>query len=393
MSSANSQAGSRHPVDIWDEVIGQARAVQVLQRAVADSGSSAMTHAWLITGPPGSGRSVAARAFAAALQCRESGCGSCQTCRTCLSGAHPDITLCRTEQLSIGVDEIRGLALKSAMSPVSGPWQVLVIEDADRVTDAGAAALLKCLEEPASRTIWVLCAPNADDLLATIRSRTREVRLVTPADNDVAQLLVSRDGVEPEMAMMAARAAQGHVGRARALARAPEVWESRQLIVELPERLTSLEACLSNAAAVIAQAQATASAQTASLDQEEREALELTLGLNSRGGRSRQGSAAMTKLEEDQKARAKRLQRDAIDHVLTELATWYRDRMSLQAGVAESKLINLSCGDRLQAAAQATTLEETTNCLEAILQARRAIDANVAPLLAIEALFVKLGQN
>ena len=151
---------------VWTELIGQSRSVEVLRRAVAGD-PHAMSHAWLITGPPGSGRSNAARAFAAALQC-ERGARSCSACRTSLSGAHPDVTLIRTEQLSIGVDEVRELVRRAAMSPTLGSCQILVVEDADRVTERGADALLKSIEEPAPRTVWLLCAPTADDVVATI---------------------------------------------------------------------------------------------------------------------------------------------------------------------------------------------------------------------------------
>ena len=170
-----------------------------------------MSHAWLFTGPPGSGRSNAARAFAAALH-QLQGCRKCTACRTSLSGAHPDVTLVRTELLSIGVDEC------GAGSPIgwpdAGTWQVIVIEDADRITERGADALLKSIEEPAPRTVWILCAPTADDVVATVRSRCRLLTLQTPTIPAVARLLEARDGVEPELAAYAARVSKGiSVGR------------------------------------------------------------------------------------------------------------------------------------------------------------------------------------
>ena len=184
---------------VWAELIGQTAAVATLQRAVAGE-PHAMSHAWLFTGPPGSGRSNAARAFAAALQCSSGGCGKCTACRTSLSGAHPDVTLVRTELLSIGVDEVRELVRRSAMSPTLGRWQVIVIEDADRITERGADALLKSIEEPAPRTVWILCAPTADDVVATVRSRCRLLTLQTPTIPAVARLLEARDGIESEVA-------------------------------------------------------------------------------------------------------------------------------------------------------------------------------------------------
>ncbi len=229
--------------DVWSELIGQERAVATLRRAV-EGHSHAMTHAWLFVGPPGSGRSNAAKAFAAALQCADGGCGRCEDCRTTLSGAHPDVTLLRTEQLSIGVDEVRALVGRANVSPVKGRYQIVVVEDADRITERGADALLKGLEEPAPKTVWLLCAPSADDVIITIRSRCRVIKLVTPSDDAVAELLVARDGVSPALAAHAARAAQGHVGRARILARSEDARIRRREILALPGRLTSVTACL-----------------------------------------------------------------------------------------------------------------------------------------------------
>ena len=186
-------------MSVWDELVGQQRAVDILRRAVA-GGRHAMTHAWLFVGPPGSGRSNAARAFAAAVQCPRGGCGECNDCRTARSGAHPDVTLLRTEQLSIGVAEVRDLVSRANIAPINRRWQVIVVEDADRITERGADALLKALEEPAPKTVWLLCAPSADDVIVTIRSRCRELRLVTPPVEDVARLLMRRDGVDGPLA-------------------------------------------------------------------------------------------------------------------------------------------------------------------------------------------------
>ena len=375
---------------VWDALVGQGKAVAELRRAVAAADTSAMTHAWLFTGPPGSGRSVAARAFAAALECEDGGCGVCNSCRTALSGSNPDVTLCRTEQLSIGVDEARELARKAALTPITGRWQVLVVEDADRLTERAADALLKSLEEPALRTVWVLCAPGADDLPVTIRSRTREVRLVTPPDDEVVRLLVAQ-GVNADLALAAARAAQGHIGRARALATDAAARQARDAIIALPATWTSLGECLTSAADVVNRAQARAGELTGELDAKERAELDLALGFGTKGARPRNAATAVSQLEDQQKARAKRLQRDELDNVLTELSTWYRDVLALQTGAPADRLINVTVAAKVAAAAQATTASRTLDCLDALLAARRALDGNVAPLLAIEALFTQLG--
>ena len=240
------------PAGVWADLVGQHAAVSVLSRAIRGE-QHAMSHAWLITGPPGSGRANAARAFAAALQCERGGCGQCSACRTALSGAHPDVTLVRTEMLSIGVEEVRELVRRASMSPSLGRRQVLVVEDADRVTERGADALLKVIEEPSPRTVWILCAPTPADVVATIRSRCRLLTLTTPTPAAVAALLVRRDGIDPAMAAYAARAASGHVGRAGALARDEGARNRRREVLTIPDRLGGgLAGCLDAAADLVA---------------------------------------------------------------------------------------------------------------------------------------------
>nr|WP_093664983.1 DNA polymerase III subunit delta' [Tessaracoccus flavus] len=374
--------------DVWSELIGQERAVATLRRAV-DGKSHAMSHAWLFVGPPGSGRSNAARAFAAALQCPRGGCGECEECRTTLSAAHPDVTLLRTEQLSIGVDEVRALVGRANMSPVKQRYQIVVVEDADRITERGADALLKGLEEPAARTVWLLCAPSADDVIVTIRSRCREIKLVTPSDDAVTELLVSRDGISPALAAHAARAAQGHVGRARMLARSEEARIRRREILALPGRLTSVTACLDAAENLVSSAADEAAQATAELDARELASLQAAMGLGGRGAKPRNAQAAVRELEDQQKARVKRIQRDALDRVLTELTGYYRDVLAAQTAPGVP-LVNSDLADEIEPFARQTRPEHTVRALDAILQARTALEGNVAPLLALESLLIGL---
>ncbi|GAA1391964.1 DNA polymerase III subunit delta' [Luteococcus peritonei] len=393
---------------VWAELVGQDRAVQTLRRAVSGE-AHAMSHAWLVTGPPGSGRSNAARAFAAALQCPRGGCGECNECRTTVSGAHPDVTLVRTEMLSIGVDEVRDLVRRAAMSPTTGRHQVIVVEDADRVTDRGADALLKAIEEPAPKTVWILCAPTADDVVVTIRSRCRKLSLATPSDEAVAQLLVWRDGIDPTLAAHSARAAQGHIGRARVLARNEEARNRRHEVLTIPGRLASVGACLTAADNLVKAAADEAARSTAATDAEERAKLEEALGFGTKGARPRNAQAALKELEDQQKARAKRLQRDALDRVLTELTTFYRDVLALQTGAVAPPvspqmlhtgvepsgphLINGEIRTQLQQVARSSTPEQTLRRIDAIIACREALETNVAPLLAMEALLLNLADK
>ena len=376
---------------VWQDLVGQDAAVAVLSRAAEGQGH-AMSHAWLITGPPGSGRSNAARAFAAALECAKGGCGECSACRTALSGALPDVTIVRTEQLSIGVDEVRTLVRRASMSPTLGHHQVLVVEDADRITERGADALLKAIEEPAPRTVWLLCAPTLDDVVATIRSRCRHLHLATPTQAAVAKLLVERDGIDPAMASFAARAAQGHVGRARHLARDEASRIRRREVLQLPPQLTSLGACLRAAANVVTASSDEATASTATRDAKEIAELNEALGFGTKGARPRNAQSQVKDLEDSQKARVKRLQRDGLDRVLSELTTYYRDVLAVQLSTG-APLVNVEQDGPIRTLARRSTADATMRKLDAILNARTALETNVAPLLAMEALFVDLAES
>ncbi|ONI67286.1 DNA polymerase III subunit delta' [Kribbella sp. ALI-6-A] len=386
-------------MSVWDDLVGQEPAVGILQRAVSgaaarlrgESGAATagMTHAWLITGPPGSGRSNAGRAFAAALQCANEGCGECNECRTALSGAHPDVSLIRTELLSIRVSEIRELIRRAAMSPTQGRWQVMVVEDADRLTEQAADALLKSIEEPGPKTIWVLCAPTVEDVVPTIRSRCRLLVLRTPPVPAVAEMLSRTLGVDAELAGFAARAAQGHIGRARALARDETVRERRTKVLEVPFALRDLGACLKAAQQLAEAAKEEAKGSAAAVDEKERAALEQALGVGTKGAKPREAAAAVKDLEEQQKARAKRWERDVLDRSLVDLMALYRDVLVVQTR-AGSELINAELHTSIVQFAERTTPEQTIRRIDALAACREAIEMNVAPLLALEAMTIAL---
>ncbi|MDR1851973.1 MAG: DNA polymerase III subunit delta' [Propionibacteriaceae bacterium] len=375
-------------MDVWSDLIGQERAVAELKRALA-GGPHAMTHAWLITGPPGSGRSNAARAFAAALQCDNGGCGECKSCRTSLAGSHPDVTLVRTETLTIGVDEVRELAMKAAMSPSVGKRQIIVVEDADRITDRGADALLKSLEEPAPRTVWLLCAPSAEDVIVTIRSRCRHLGLVTPSTQAICELLQRRDGIDPKLAEWAARVSGGHVGKARGLALDPQARAWRDEVLELPGKLRSVAACLTLADGIIKKTKERADATSKPLDDKETEALKEALGAGTKGAKPRSLNAALKDLEDQQKLRNKRLQRDAIDQVLIDLTGYYRDVLKVQTG-AGGALVNEEQRPAISALAESSNADDTLAKIDALAQCHRSLGFNASPGLAFQALLLTL---
>lgn len=377
-------------------MVGQQRTVDVLDKAARAAAASlrgepaeGMTHAWLFTGPPGSGRSNAARAFAAALQCPDIGCGHCRSCHTALRSTHADVEVVNTRNLSIGVKDARGLVSRAARLPAGGRWQVMIIEDADRLTDQAANALLKAIEEPTPRTVWLLCAPSLEDALPTIRSRCRHVSLRTPPTSAVADVLVRRDRVDPAMATFAARAAQGHIGRAKRLATDEEARMRRHAVLSLPLSLGNLGTALEAAAALVDAATAEASEMAAPLDAQETEDTRRALGVG-QGSRQPPGAAAALKeLAAEQKRRATRSRRDAIDRALIDLASFYRDVLAVQAS-SDIELVNEEMREAITVLARESTPEGTLRCLDAVLAARSVIDVNVAPLLAVEAMTVAL---
>jgi DNA polymerase-3 subunit delta' len=376
-------------VSVFDELVGQEAVVSQLQDAVAGR----MTHAWLFTGPPGSGRSVAARAFAAALLCPYGGCGECRSCRQVRAGTHADLLLVRPEGLSYGVRQTRELVLRAAGAPAGGRWLVVLFEDADRCTEQAANALLKAIEEPAPRTVWLLCAPSAEDLVTTIRSRCRVITLRVPPSEAVAAMLAERDGIEPSRALAAARAAQGHIGRARRLATDPDAAARRAAVLKVPAQATALGPALAAAAALVKTAEDEAKAVTEQLDEPERNALRLAYGEGSTGkgvAKAMRGMAgAMKDLEDRQKSRATRVKRDTLDGALLDLAAFYRDVLVLQFG-ADAELANADRADDLRRLAASSAPETTLRAIQAIMRCRERLTLNVAPLLAVEDMVISL---
>lgn len=371
---------------VWDDLVGQEHVIATLKGAVRGD----MTHAWLITGPPGSGRSNAALAFAAALQCEQGGCGECHSCQTARIGSHADISVTRTEKLTIGVDDVRALVRSSALAPVGRRWQVMVVEDADRLTEQAANALLKAIEEPTDRTVWLLCAPTVEDVLPTIRSRTRLVVLSTPSVEEVAAFLVSRDGAPADVAARAARASQGHIGRARALARDKATLDRRDEVVRIPIGLFSLGACMSAATRLFDSAKEEAESITLEVDSREKDGLDRAYGVVERGRRPREYAPALRDLEKAQKTRAKRRILDVVDRGLMDLVSVYRDVIALQVA-RRTSLVNEEMRDELTELARASSPEQNLSRIEAVFEAReQMLEFNVPALLALESMTVAL---
>lgn len=396
---------------VWDDLVGQERVSEQLGAAARDADAqvtaaatgapppeaSKMTHAWLFTGPPGAGRNQAARAFAAALQCVSPdralggvpGCGFCDGCHTALIGTHADVTSVAAVGTQILADDMRDTVRKSFTSPANGRWQIILVEDAERLNEKSANAVLKAVEEPAPRTVWLLCAPSIEDVLPTIRSRCRHLNLSTPSVDAVADMLVRREGIEPAAAMAAARATQGHVDRARRLATDPAARERRAAVLKLPLRIDDVGGCLRAAQELVDAAADDAKQLAEEMDGKETEELKAAMGAV-QGGRMPRGTAGVMKdLEDKQKRRRTRTQRDSLDLALTDLTAFYRDVLALQLG-SRVAIANADAEDTLERLARGSSPESTLRRIEAIGACREALDRNVAPLLAVEAMAMAL---
>ena len=382
---------------VFDDLVDQEHIIEILKGAVTASRtnneSQEMSHAWIFTGPPGSGRSSAAVAFAQALICPNNGCGTCNGCSSAKTHGHPDVEVVRTEGLSIKVEEVRELLTRVAWAPSMGGWRVVVMEDADRLTESAANALLKAIEEPGTRTVWLLCAPTLHDVLPTIRSRCRHLQLRTPSLEAVARVLINRDHVAPDMAEFVARVSQGHIGRARYLATNEVVRSNRKMILQLPLQLGSLAAAFQAAQTLVELATTEAKESSEERDGNEIDKLQEAYGKGATGRGMATGAAkAVKELEKEQRSRSSRMVRDSIDGALLDIATFYRDVMMVQTGNMAS-VINTDMREQIEGYAENSLPHSIINKIKAVMNARNNLASNAAPLVTCEALMCHLAKQ
>ncbi len=372
----------------WADVWGQDDAVETLRSAASDPAS--LSHAWLITGPPGSGRSTLAYAFAAALIADAP--DDEQTMRQVLAGTHPDVTALRTDKVIITIKEARALVERSYFAPSAGRYRVIVVEDADRMVERTSNVLLKALEEPPEKTVWVLCAPSEADLLPTIRSRVRPLRLREPDVDDVARLIVERTGADAAVAEQAARLSQRHIGMAQRLATDEAARRRRDSTLRSVLSVRGVGSAVEVAGEIIQAATDDAKALTAERDTAERASLLRTVGIAEGQAVPPALRAQISALEDDQKKRATRSLRDGIDRVLTDMQSMFRDVTMLQYGRGDD-LINRELGAELSALASAWPVERTLVVLDHLAETRDSLERNVAPTLALESLLVTIASG
>ena len=388
---------------VESELTAAARAARGDSAHSADPGSpvGSMTHAWLITGPPGSGRSVAALCFAAALQCTaegDPGCGQCRACTTTMAGTHADVRRIIPEGLSIAVAEMRAIVATASRRPATGRWQIVVIEDADRLTEGAGNALLKVVEEPPPLTVFLLCAPSVDpeDIAITLRSRCRHVALVTPSADAIAGVLMERDGLGADEARWAAAVSGGHVGRARRLATDEEARARRARALGLARDAATPARAYAAVEELVAAAEAEAVALTAGRNETETEDLQIALGAGGTGkgtaGALRGAAGALKALEQRQKSRRTRASRDALDRSLIDLATYFRDALMVAGRADTVTPSHPDMAEKVAALAAHASSERLLRCIEAVLGCREALAANVKPKFAVDAMVATVGQ-
>lgn len=392
-------------MSVWEQLVGQEAVVTSLQRAAAlarntsagadatakENTSGNMAHSWLFTGPPGSGRSVAARCFAAALQCtgEAPGCGKCEGCRTTMAGTNADVKVAATEKVLINIEEARELLSIAQTSPLKGRWRIVIVEDADRMAERTTNVLLKSLEEPPERTIWMLCAPTPEDLLTTIRSRCRHVQLSTPSATEVAQLLTETEGVDYDHALQMAQIAQSHVGVARALVRDPDLRARRVEQFQKVLGASTVGEAVFFAADLLDLAKAQAADASAARDGAEKAQLLTAMGVSEGERLAPAQRAQLRELEANQKRREKRSLSDALDRVLLDVLSFFRDVLMVQNG-AQTSLINVDLEAQVRQWAASSSATQTLRRIEVTEQARRRLQTNMATLLVLEALLISI---
>ena len=380
---------------IFDNIIGQPQAIAILQDAVkaAQSGieTQEMTHSWLFTGPPGSGRSIAAACFAASLVCPNNGCGVCVDCETALSGSHVDVEMVKSEGLSIKVDEIRELIMRSSWAPSISGWRVVILNDAERLTEAAANALLKVIEDTSNRIVWILCSPSIADVLPTIRSRCRLLALRTPTHEAIVQLLIKRDGISPEVADYASRVSQGHIGRAKYLAQNPESRNRRNQILNLVLNIKTVEDSFRFATELIRISTEEAKSRIENLN--DIELSNFNIAYQGKGRAFVAGGAKVIKdLEREQKSRQTRIVREAIENTIQDITSLFRDVMLMQYSTGVTS-INIDLKEKIESLTATKSPTQVLRTLDSLMRARLALMQNSSPLLVLEDIAVSVLQG
>lgn len=381
-------------MSVWDSLVGQQPVIDMLSR-IAQGDPGQITQSWLICGPPGSGRSNMARAFAAALESPDHGMNDEPTRVTqqVLAGTHPDVTVLATNKVTIGIDQVREIITTSEQMPATAPWRIIIIEDVDRMLERTTNVLLKEIEEPAEHCIWLLCAPSAQDVLPTIRSRTRIVNLAVPSASAVAEFLTSTTNVEPKIAQRAARLSEGHIGIAKLYATDKQVMTDRdELVVGVLNLARASDAVLLAGNLIDnAKAQAEVDASRTAADQEAEFRRVNGLEPGERIPPKLRGAFNQIAKKDDLKRLTTRRTRDVLDRALNSIASIYRDVAVLQNNAEDSVgLINLENRSAITELSVRLNRAGAVARLDEVAHTRKRLAGNGNPLLVFESLFCAL---
>ena len=299
---------------VWDSVVGQDRAVDKL-RQLADH----RVHAYLLVGPEGCGKEEAARAFATVLLTGNESTDT-RDARLISQGSHPSVIEVLREGAAVDKEEADNVIRLAATTPTEGNLKIVVIHEVHLMRDSAAVRLLKTIEEPAERIVFILLADHLVPSLATINSRCVVVNFAPLADDVVANAL-STEGIEPTLAGTIARMAAGNLARARLLARDPRAITRQEAFASVPRRLDGVG---NTVAILVDELFAHIDDATAPLvTQHERELAQLEERVALTGER---GSGRKT-LQDRHKRQLRKFKTDELRSGLATIAATYRDAL------------------------------------------------------------------
>jgi DNA polymerase-3 subunit delta' len=304
---------------LWANIVGQDDALGLLDHAIENP-----VHAYLFLGPAGSGKRQAARAFAAALLCRNGQCGECRDCTLALHGEHPDVTEVERVGAAISAEQANEIVRSASFSPVEGDRKVLILDEFHLLSSSAAARLLKTIEEPPAGTVFCVLADQLVPDLITIASRCVRVPFHAVPERAIADALVE-SGIDEHVALEAARASGGNLDRARLLATDAGLFQRREAFASVAHRVNGsgsrVVALIDELLGLIDDAAEPLKARHA---QEVAE-------LDARVAQTKERGSGRKSLEERHKRELRRYRTDELRSGLSTIAGAYRDR--LVAGV------------------------------------------------------------
>lgn len=364
--------------NVWDLLTGQARVEQMLRVESENPGRS-----MLFFGPPGAGKTQAARVFAAAVLCPDS-CGHCNICARVLKDVHPDVQFYQPEGYTYPVVSIRQMVSWANQSPLEGTRRVFIVEEADRIIERSQNALLKALEEPSAATTWVLLASSLDVFLPTVLSRCRMIEFAPIAEESVRALLAERFEVDPTQAELVAQIARGDIDRAIELATDPKAMNLRTLAIKACTRIEPTGAW---ALSVTDQVQQMAADVRSVVSVEQAEELS---DLEELVGSGRGTATAKKRLQEKHKRALRRAETGVYLDFLSWMGMCFRDLAAAALGVQADDLVASDHASDIVSAARSRPPAFWLQEADRTQQGRLALVENANPSLYLDSVLLDL---